>query len=461
VVKVAKVQEPAVVTLPPSSESLLFAPDDPVLPGRPRSMAFGDHRWDLSILGMAANQVAGNAVLNFDRFLKPVVLQGPEGPSEQLRLSSIWLLRAKEVIAILLAPTRHTSRGQLDVYRVRESSSSKLKAVLAHVYALAVWATREALPPDLDRWQQDDLDDFIAYLATERTNQRSGAQGLDSISVRGYVNTLRTLHLLRDTLTDGGFSFNPWESMTAEQVTGADISVCRTKPIPAEQYQPLMRNLWKVIDEIVPDLLTALRRTDELNSSPLLPWWGNVNQHVKSSGTSGAQLVLCHGNVAPTLKGFRQVLTNNPTTAFAGAADIERRSGIPAGWFSMNRDRLIATGILEQTHPPPNPVTRCLAPGCERDGLRRNWCRAHEYRWQQAGRPDSTVWPITEQARLLLGPTPPQCAVPLCLRQATSGRFCGAHVQRWAAAGKPDIEKWASSDEAAVPPGSWHYRWTG
>src|SRR5207245_3466878 len=130
-----------------------------------------------------------------------VVLGGSEGPAAQIRLSPIWLLRAKEVITILLAPTRHTSRGQLDVYQVRESSSSKLKTVLAHVYALAVWATQEALPPALARWAQDDLDDFLAHLATERTNQRSGAQGLDSISIRGYVNTLRTLHLLRDTLT--------------------------------------------------------------------------------------------------------------------------------------------------------------------------------------------------------------------------------------------------------------------
>src|SRR4030088_1292543 len=148
-------------------------------------------------------------------FLKPVLLGGSKGATEQIHLSPIWLLRAKEFIAILLTPTRHTSRGQIDVYQVRESSSSSaVRAVLAHIYALAVWATREALPPDLDRWQQDDLDDFIAYLATERTNQQSGGQGLDSISLRGYVNSLRTLHLLRDTLTDGGFSFNPWDGMT-------------------------------------------------------------------------------------------------------------------------------------------------------------------------------------------------------------------------------------------------------
>ncbi len=134
-VNVAKLQEPAVTALPRSAESVLFAPDDPVLPG---SMAFGDHRWDLSILGLAAHQVAGHAVLNFDRFLKPVVLGGSEGPSEQIRLSPIWLLRAKELIAILLAPTRHTSRGQLDVFRVRESSSpSAVRAALAHIYALA------------------------------------------------------------------------------------------------------------------------------------------------------------------------------------------------------------------------------------------------------------------------------------------------------------------------------------
>jgi hypothetical protein len=242
---------------------------------------------------------------------------------------------------------------------------------------------REALPPDLDRWQQDDLDDFIAYLATERTN------------------------------------------------------VCRTKPIPAEQYQPLMRNLWKVIDEIVPDLLTALRRTDELHNRPLLAWWGNVNQHVKSGGTSGAELVMYPGNVAPTLKTFRQVLTENPDTVFAGATDLERRSGIPAEWFSRNRERLITTGILERAHPPSGQVTRCTVPGCERERLRRTcWCRAHEYRWQQAGRPDPTSWPVTEEAGLALGPTPPQCAVPLCLGQpkaAGSAAPCAAMGRRWKA----------------------------
>jgi len=145
-----------------------------------------------------------------------------------------------------------------------------------------------------------------------------------------------------------------------------------------------------------------------------------------------------------------------------GAADLERRSGILAEWFSRNHERLIATGILERAHPPAGQVTRCTVPGCERERLRRTcWCRTHQYRWQQAGRPEPTIWLPTEEARLPLGPTPPQCAVPLCLRQAKSGRFCGAHVQRWAAAGKPDVEKWTSSDEAAVPSGGWHHRWTG
>jgi hypothetical protein len=46
VVNVAQLQDPAVVRLPPSGESLLFAPDDPVLPGHPKRMAFSDHRWD-------------------------------------------------------------------------------------------------------------------------------------------------------------------------------------------------------------------------------------------------------------------------------------------------------------------------------------------------------------------------------------------------------------------------------
>src|SRR5258707_15388933 len=132
-----------------------------------------------------------------------------------------------------------------------------------------------------------------------------------------------------------------------------------------------MRYLWAVIGEIFPALLTAVRRADDLDNSPLLPWWGNVNQHVKNSGTPGADLVLCHGNVAPTLKAFRQVLTDNPDIVFAGASDLERRSGIPVEWFSMNRERLIATGILERAHPPAGPLTRCTVQGCERERLRR------------------------------------------------------------------------------------------
>jgi hypothetical protein len=44
----------------------------------------------------------------------------------------------------------------------------------------------------------------------------------------------------------------------------------------------------------------------------------NVNQHLKSDGTSGAELVLCPGNVAPILQGFRHVLTDNPDIVFAG-----------------------------------------------------------------------------------------------------------------------------------------------
>ena len=462
-VKAAKLQEPASVAPPASGESLIFAPGDLVLPGHPGSMAFADHRWDLSILGLAANEVAGHAVLNFDRFLNPVLLGSPEGQSETIRVSPIWLLRAKEIIAILIAPTRRTIRGQIDVYQVRESSSSKLKAILAHVYALAVWATLEALQPDLDRWHQDDLDDFLAYLATERINQRSGVRGLDAISIRGYVNTLRTLHLLRDTLTDGAFSFNPWDGVSAEQVTGtsADIGVCRTMPIPAEQYQPFMRNLWKVIDKIVPDLLTARRRARELNDSPLLPGWGTANQHMTSSGTCGADVVLCHGNVAPTLQAFRHMLIDNPDIVLASAADLERRSGIPVGWFSRNRELLIATGILERARPSPGRGNRCTVPGCDRERLRRTWCRAHEYQWQRAGRPDPTIWEVTVEVPLELGPAPPRCAVPLCSREAQGSGFCGAHVQRWLAAGKPDIEKWASSDDATAPPGGWHYRWTG
>lgn len=453
-----RAQAPAVAELPPGGSSLVFADDDPVLPGHPHGPVFGDLRWDLSILGLPANRTVGNAVLNFDRFLDPILL-GPEGgPAEPLRIASAWLLRAKEVVAILLAPSRHTSHGRIDAYRVGESSPSTVRAVQGHVYTLAVWATLDALPADLHRWEQDDLDDFIAYLASERTNPRTAAKGIDPLSIRAYVTTLRTLHLVGDTLTDGGFSFDPWDGMSAYSVTGADSTLRRTKPIPAEQYQPLMRNLWKVIDEIAPDLVAAIRRADTLNDVPSRIGWGHLN---RGDDIAVADTVIAHSNVAPTLQAFLRVLHENPDIVLTGGADLEERFGISLYWFSNNHRLLTDTGILERVDPPPEPAALCGVPGCHRERRRRTWCAAHEQRWRRAGAPDPVTWEASDEAQLRIGPRPPNCAAANCEREAQDGRFCGGHVQRWRMAGKPDIEAWASSDEASVPIGGWHYRPTG
>lgn len=447
-------RDPVARPLAPGRDSRLFAPDDPVSPGHPDGPLFGDLRWDLSVLGRPANRSAGEAVLSFGRFLDPVLVG-----SEPEQLSPMWMLRAKEVIAILVAPARRTGRGRIDAYRVRQSSSATVKAVLAHLFALAVWARSEALHSDLDRWGQDDLDDFVAHLGAQRANSRTGAPGIDAISIRGYVNTLRTLHHLRDTLTDGGFGFYPWEGMSAEAVTGADIGVRRTKPIPAEQYQPLMRNLWKVIDEVVPDLLAARRRLDELNAAPRLVPWARANQHPGAGAV--ADVVLAHGNAGPHLSALRRVLTEHPDVVLAGGIDLERRFAIPSGWFALNVRALLAAGVLRRVRPPATEPARCTVPGCGRERLRRTWCVAHEYRWRRAGCPDPATWEATEQARVPLGPPPRRCAVADCGREAQHGRLCGAHVQRWRAAGSPALDEWATTEEAVAPIGGWHFGFTG
>jgi hypothetical protein len=456
VVRGRRAHAEAVAALPPGGSSLVFADDDPVLPGHPHGAVFADLRWDLSVLGLPANQRAGNAVLNFDRYLDPIPL-GPDGLADALRIAPAWLLRAKEVAAILLAPARHTSHGPIDAYRVGELSSSTVKAVHGHLYALAVWATMEALPADLHRWDQGDLDDFLAYLASERPNQRTGAKGIDPLSVRGYVGTLRTLRLLGDILTDGGFRFDPWEGMSADSVAGADISFRRTKPIPAEQYQPLMRNLWKVIDEIAPDVLAAIRGAATLNEVPPQIGWGYLN---RGEDIGVADSVIAHSNIAPTLQAFLQVLADNPDIVLAGGADLERRFGISLQWFCNNHRLLTETGILERIHPP-EPAPRCSVPGCQREQCRRTWCVGHDQRWRRAGTPDPAAWEAGEEAQLPIGPPCRTCAAGNCEREAQTGRFCGGHMQRWRMAGKPDVETWASSDHASVPIGGWHYRPTG
>jgi hypothetical protein len=458
VVRGRRAQAAAVAELPPGGSSLVFADDDSVLPGHPDGPVFGDLRWDLSMLGLPANRTAGNAVLNFDRFLDPILLGPQGGPAEPLQIASAWLLRAKEVVAILLAPARHTSHGRIDAYRVGESSSSTVRAVQGHVYTLAVWATLEALPADLHRWEQGELDDFLAYLASERTNQRSGAKGIDPLSMRGYVSTLRTLHLLEDILTDGGFRFGPWDGMSAESVTGADISFRRTRPIPAEQYQPLMRNLWKVIDEIAPDVVAAIRRADALDRVPPQIGWGHLNH---GDDIAVAASVIAHSNVAPTLQAFLRLLTENPDVVLASGADLEERFGISLHWFSNNHQLLTETGILERVHPPRDPAALCSVPGCRRERRRRSWCAAHELRWRRAGTPDPSTWEATEDAQLPIGPPSPTCAAGSCEREAQDSLFCSGHVQRWRAAGKPDSETWATGDAASVPVGGWHYRPTG
>ena len=71
----------------------------PVSPSHPHGLTFGDLRWDRSVLGLAANQSAVGAVLNFARFLDPVLLG-----AEPVRLSAVWMLPAKESIAALARP---------------------------------------------------------------------------------------------------------------------------------------------------------------------------------------------------------------------------------------------------------------------------------------------------------------------------------------------------------------------
>ncbi|MGA2930044.1 MAG: hypothetical protein ABSG43_29460, partial [Solirubrobacteraceae bacterium] len=450
--------QPSSVPAPRSGDSLLFAADDPILPSHPASPVFGDLRWDLSILGLAANQPASDAVLNFGRFLAPCPGPATDDP-RPLRLAPAWLLRAKEVLAILLAPTRRTSYRRIDVYQVRESSPSTVKATHAHIYALAVWATVQALPAELHNWEQDDLDDFLAYLASERTNLVTGGRGIDPTSIRCYVNTLRTLHLLHGTLTDGGLRFDPWDGRSAESVTGVDGSVRRTKPIPAEQYQPLMRNLWTVIDQFAPDVLAAAQRADTLNGAPLQTWWPNVNQQIAADEIAGTDAILANSLLAPTMQAFRRLLRENPDIILASDADVQQRSGIRYQWFSRNRQRLIDAGILERVHPPP--TARCAVAGCDREPRRGAWCVEHDRRWRRAGAPDPASWHATEQAQLPLGPPPAGCAVVTCAREARHGPFCGGHAQRYRSAGQPDINKWASGQHAAEPIGGWCYRPTG
>lgn len=434
----------------------LFGDDDLVLPGYSTEVLFASHRWDLSPAGFAANTKPGDRVLNLGRFLEPVrVASGPGGESYTIDLSPVWLVRAKEVVAILLAPNRTTSRGRIDAYQVRPAAPSTAKGHYSRLYALAKWATLEALPPDLSRWEQDDLDDFLAFLATDHPNPGSGADGIDPPSVYGYINTIRVLWLLRDVLTHGGFTFEPWDGRKADDIAGGDVTTLRTSPIPQEQYQPLMRDTWFVIDTIGADLAEAIRCRDEIFATPRLPWWGHLNTFTNPADMANAEVVLVHTNAASAVLAMRNVVVANPDIVIAGGADLQRRFGISAPWFAANRDLLLDYGIIEKTRPQ-HLAGGCTVPGCPRDRARRHWCETHASEWAAKGCSDAAAWTKAQTAL----PSARPCAVPSCPRDAR-GRFCAGHDQRWNTAGRPGPGAWAVSDDAAVPVGGWHYRWTG
>lgn len=456
-----------------AGESRLFAPDDLVLPAHPKGPRFGELRWDLAGLGLAANQARTTAVLDFARYLTAPPI--PDAPNDSPSLAPAWLLRAKEVVAILVSPVRSTGHGSIDLPQVRAvTAPSTLRAVHAHLYALATWATAETLPPELHRWDQDDLDEFLHHLHTQRTNGRGG-HGLDPASTRPYLTTLRTLHRLHEVLTEGGFTFEPWSGMNTDAVTGAEAArTSRTPPIPPEQYQPLMRNLWTVIDQIAPDVVAARQHAQTLTDAPRQLRWNQL-RHTSSPPRESTEtppagagrgapitepVVLVHGNAGPHLHALRRVLTEQPEVILAGSADLQRRFGISASWFTQTREDLLEAGILERVHLPTAVRPRCAVPECTRERRRHGWCRRHEDQWRSAGQPDPETW----QHSAALGEqfdAAPACAAATCPHEARHGRWCDPHRRRWVAAGRPDPAAWSSSDDAAAPVGRLHYRPTG
>lgn len=67
----------------------------------------------------------------------------------------------------------------------------------------------------------------------------------------------------------------------------------------------------------------------------------------------------------------------------------------------------------------------CAVPGCEKLGIKREWCAMHYSRWQKHGDPRH----VPERRQV------PDCAVDGCDRKSSRRGWCGAHYDRWRATG--------------------------
>jgi integrase len=114
-------------------------------------------------------------------------------------------------------------------------------------------------------------------------------------------------------------------------------------------------------------------------------------------------------------------------------------------WLARRRPEMVV--FLADPGPPVNgrrELTGCTVVGCRFGSSGRGLCMRHRRAWTISGHPDPALWASTAAVMDPMGRT--ACPLPFCSLWVESQRstFCKAHETRWRQQGRPDVEEFTN-----------------
>lgn len=292
-----------------------WADDDPVIL-RPRLRdvpvpRFGNDAWNLSCTKESCNQ-------------SPVTLHFSNLPPDRK-------LTAKEMMARRLNEPSASSRRNRVVKGYAaltcEAMLNFLRAVFAFMDANGIGTIQGLV--------QDDLDAFHAQLAERLTHEMSRASALQ---------VFVWLWELRDDLTHGGLTFDPWNGRSTIAIAGyVRPDVNATRPVPPKVMSGLLRMAMAYVDDFAGDVIAAERDYSDGTPAP-------------SGGGAPARF-------AAYVRERRKAGLGLPATVHIGEvkscqALIAKRAAIPRAWLHTPPGRV----ALRRAWGDLGPDLACLAP---------------------------------------------------------------------------------------------------
>ncbi|MCJ1676187.1 integrase [Streptomyces sp. APSN-46.1] len=240
-----------IIAKPGGRTRSLFRLDEPVVQGRPLLPQARQEGARVPLFG-------DTGVMDFNGVVAKPANRNPSW--WRIRFAGVlaephWNLLAREIVMILANPQHEQLQAHGLHFGFDPGDIGTINMNIGCLRGLITWARDEGLPHDPGYWSTADLKQRISALRTQ----------VEPATLTRHVAFLKKLASFAPALSCAWSAEDPWPGTlagrVAKDVRDGELS---TKAIPPEIWFPLIRAAWTYIHTFAPDILAALRLTEQL-----------------------------------------------------------------------------------------------------------------------------------------------------------------------------------------------------